>query len=335
MIHKYNNVERKTNMSKTNQTQVIELLREAPSGVMSESSLRNHFRGKNFNKIINPMISRGEIFKNSLGEITLNVNYVAPQRARSSIGRNDRRVPFTSRLSLLELANYHGLTLYHSGLAELTKANSDLVEELIPIGLRQHGTGRILANPYPPLALAVFNAKKEANGGMFDFSSYDDVLAVIKQIDTDNSTGDFRFHHGVACEFITNYILDENNGFINKIAHNATIAEAVDLVDDIRNKMTNAGLYNARSLVSKVCKYFSEFNSSFEADLFYIDDKFVRESIPHYMKELFGVDISNQVVNSSSYAQLHNWLTRIHSRVSGGTISKSRLDHLLWYIYRK
>ncbi len=325
-------------MPRSNQDQVIALLRSAPAGIMSEADLKAHFADKNFSKIVGPMLARCEILKSPLGEYSINPGYAAPapiRAARSVRPRARVVVPFLSRLTLVELSTYHGLTLYPGGLAELSVSNSDLVESLIPVGLRQHGTGRPLANPYPPLALREFNARKAANRGVFDFSSYRDVYAVVRQIETDNSTGDLRYHRGVACDFIANYIIDPRNDFVRRIAPGTTPVDAVALVDDIRAQLVRAGLYNARSLASKVCKYFSEFNSSGAADVFYIDDSFVRESVPYYMNYLFGVNVPPSVVKRSSYADLYGWLSRIHSRATGGVLSKSKLDHLLWYIYRK
>lgn len=323
-------------MPGSNQNQVIALLRASPTGTLSEAALKAHFAGKNFAKIVDPMIARGEILRNATREYSINPSYVPPVRtapARPHI--TTPTVSFLSRHVLVELSTYHGLTLYPSGLAELTTANSAIVESLIPIGLRQHGTGRRLANPYLPNALRVFNERKVATHGVFNFSSHNDVYAVVFQIEQDNSTMDFRFHGGVGCDFITNYILDPRNDFVRKIAPGTAPAIATALVDDIRNQMVAAGLYDARSLASKVCKYFSEFNSSMTADVFYIDDSFVRESIPYYLDYLFGMRVSHSAVEASTYTQLYDWLSLIHTRVTGGALTKSHFDHLLWYIYRK
>lgn len=325
-------------MAKENQSRVIALLRASSSGV-NESDLKSAFQGKNFKKIVSPMLARGEIIRNPSGIYSINPVYSAPAPTRHPLAsaptRTRRKPPFTSRLTLIELSTYHGLTLYPCGLAELTSSNSGIVEGLIPTGLRQHSTGRPLANPYPPLAAKVFADRKAANGGVFNFSSYADVYAVVCQIEKDNSTGDFRYHHGVACDFIANYILANRASFLANIAPGTTPTNATALVDDIRSQLKAAGLYEARSLASKVCKYFSEYNSSKVADVFYIDDSFVRESVPHYMKYFFGITLTSSTVEKSSYAGLYEWLSKIHSRVTGGMISKSKFDHLLWYIYRK
>lgn len=316
-------------MPSVNQDLVRRLLRASPRG-LSEKDLKRSFRGKNFKKIVGPMISCGEVLVSLAKVYTLNTSYIP-----ATAIRRPRKSPFRSRLVLLELSRHHGLTLDPSGLAELTGVNSGIVETLIPVGLRQHGTGRLLAKIYIQTAEVKFLSLKRANRGVFNFSSYADVYDVVCAIDKDNSTQDLRFHRGVACDFITRYINNPANDFVNKIDSASTPIIAKALVDDIRTKMVRAGLYDARSLASKVCKYMSEYNSGGRADVFYIDDQFVREAIPYYMDSLFGLRIPKPTVDASSYSELYDWLSRIHSIPSARGLTKSQLDHLLWYIYRK
>lgn len=221
-------------------------------------------------------------------------------------------------------------------LVEISTSNSAIVEAQIPLGLRQTGTGTLLAKRYLPNARDLYNSIKTANGGLFPFTSREAVRQVVAKIDKDNGTLDAKNHNSQAIDFITDYIIDTRNDFWRKL--NVNDATAMSLVDDIRAKINRRGFtdvkgrsYKPRSLPSKVCKYFGEFE--YGSNHFYIDDSVVRKCIKKYMLKYFGIKLTNEVIKMSTYTDICGWLARIHTLCP--TLSKSELDHILWYTYRK
>lgn len=192
--------------------------------------------------------------------------------------------PLSHRPIAEELINNHGLLLNpENGLVDITRANADIIEPLIPHRLRSSITGRILAKSYPPRAKTLFLGIKARSGGVFPFRSRPDVLAVVRQIDKDNGTNDAKYHDSQAINLITDFIVNRLNRFENRI--NGTGRLAPELVDEIRQLIDGAGFidhkgnpYRPRSLPSKVCKYFSEYEYP-HANAFYIDDAVVRECL--------------------------------------------------------
>ena len=63
-----------------------------------------------------------------------------------------------------ELYMHRGVTLNPTnGLIDITKANANIIEPLIPAGLRETGTRRLLAKRYPPRAENLFAQIKANN----------------------------------------------------------------------------------------------------------------------------------------------------------------------------
>ena len=246
--------------------------------------------------------------------------------------------PLSTRPIAAELRVYRGVTLNPTnGLVDITKANANIVEPLIPAGLRQTGTGRLLAKRYPPRAETLFIRIKDRSGGTFPFRVRNDVRDVVTQIDKDNGTNDAKYHDSQAIDLITNFIIDPTNDFERKMSSAAT---APALVDEIRDLIDRAGFidrrgkpYRPRSLPSKVCKYFSEYEYGKPRDAFYIDDAVVRECIRIYMKEFFNIRLTKARIDSSSYSDLFGWLSQINTLDTD--VLKSELDHLLWYPHKK
>lgn len=247
--------------------------------------------------------------------------------------------PLSLRPIANELRLYHGLTLnLRTGLVDLTCANSAIIEPIIPMGLRSTATRRILAKRYPPNALNLFNRIKARNGGSFPYRTPDDVREVVRQIDKDNGTNDEKYHDSQAIDLITSFIVDSANDFEHRIDGRPGLAQA--LVDEIRGLIDAAGFidhrgkdYRPRSLPSKVCKYFSEYEYGSIPNAFYIDDAVVRECLRHYMRLFFNIRLTKETIDSSTYTQLFDWLSRLNTLDPG--LSKSELDHLLWFPHKK
>ena len=237
-----------------------------------------------------------------------------------------------------ELRLYHGVTLNPThGLVDITRSNADIIEPLIPHRLRSTVTGDLLSKSYHPNAKNLFDRIKAHNGGAFPFRSRDDVLAVVEQINIDNGTNDAKYHDSQAINLITDFIVDAHNGFEHRIDGRPGLAPA--LVDEIRALINAAGFidrkgkpYCPRSLPSKVCKYFSEYEYP-TADAFYIDDAVVRECLRHYLRLYNGIRLTKQQIDSSLYSELFDWLSQLHT--FDPSITKSELDHILWYPHKK
>ena len=93
-----------------------------------------------------------------------------------------------------------------------------------------------------------------------------------------------------------------------------------------------------KSLSSKICKYLCEF--AFHKDNYYINDSFVRHILLFYLDYY---EIKHQELKSCNdidhldYIGLHRWLSALHTKKKQkykDTITKSELDHILWYCYK-
>lgn len=342
-------------MSGINQQLVLDLLSQAPNG-LTENELKGHFIGKDFKKIVNPMLARSEIAIDGNNIYSINLSYIRQKRTTRSTRRPRPALtaivyprPIVGMSSILEElvcgintpAQRRGITLYpNTILVELTANNKCIVESCIPPAListyNPRILGRKLAGPYPPHASTVyFSHCPGGNGGLFPFSNRAAVLAVVLAIDEDNSTFDARVHRSVACNFFTDYILNPANTFVADL--NGSYAAVKSLPD----KMVAAflassipGRYRALSLASKICKYLHEW--CYGCDKFFIYDSVVRKMLPFYL-DYFHVPhpaFNNATdFNHISYSQFYDFMNSIYSHCSTA-MAKSELDHIMWYCYR-
>ena len=89
-----------------------------------------------------------------------------------------------------------------------------------------------------------------------------------------------------------------------------------------------------RSLASKICKYLSIY--TFGKDNYYINDRFVRNVLPHYYRYYLSMIIDENDVEKASYCQLHKLLSDLHNcaQIKKENLTKNELDHLMWYSYK-
>ena len=101
----------------------------------------------------------------------------------------------------------------------------------------------------------------------------------------------------------------------------------------------NVGTTAVKSLSSKICKYLSE--EMYGKDNYYINDKFIRHALLFYL-DYYGVN-HNKTSNyldgkARSYADLYSLLAELHKerdkKHNDGKITKSELDHIIWYCYK-
>ena len=125
------------------------------------------------------------------------------------------------------------------------------------------------------------------------------------------------------------YISDPDNNFFERLE------EGDDSLPDKILHECDAGF---KSLSSKICKYLCEYYC--EKDNYYINDSFIRAMLLFYL-DYYEVEhtevISIGKVNSMSYKELHGWLTKLHeasNKKHQCKITKSELDHILWYCYK-
>lgn len=204
--------------------------------------------------------------------------------------------------------------------------------------------GLIAYDPnYRPKALRLYESfcRKDKKGNpihsTFDFRNAAHVLAVIQQIDDDNSTFDAAITASgryplSACQSFCNYICDPTNSFLSELDGN--VATITALVEKMR---LSHPYYNAKSLASKVCKYFHEFY--YGNDKFFINDKVVRSMLPYYL-DYYGVSHSLFTPSARNllYPDLYNYLEQLRNAAltkhGGRPLKRSELDHILWYCYK-
>ncbi len=234
-----------------------------------------------------------------------------------------------------ELTKNQGLTSYNTtNIAELNKANFDIVYNAMQSPLKSfiNGKNKIISKSYKnnaKTALSQYNGIINQKG-KFDFTNLGDVKKIVECIDNDNKTFDKRYHGGIGINLISNYIVKNANTFGQIITGNTSTQDAYQFVDDLRALFKGKN-YQPRSLPSKVCKYFAEFNN--QVNIFYVDDRVVRNVLPMYLEHLCGVKITKNYVNNSSYCDLCNLLDLIHNTCP--SIDKSMMDKIMWYVYKK
>ena len=234
-----------------------------------------------------------------------------------------------------ELTKNQGLTSYNTtNIAELNKANFDIVDNAMQRPLKSYDNGKvkIISKSYKnnaKTALSQYNGIINQKG-KFDFTNLGDVKKIVECIDNDNKTFDKRYHGGIGINLISNYIVKNANTFEQIITGKTSIQVAYQFVDDLRALFKGKN-YQPRSLPSKVCKYFAEFNN--QVNIFYVDDRVVRNVLPMYLEHLYGEKITKNYVNNSSYCQLCNLLDKIHNKTCP-SIDKSMMDKIMWYVYK-
>ncbi|MBR2590206.1 MAG: hypothetical protein IKE65_04710 [Clostridia bacterium] len=197
----------------------------------------------------------------------------------------------------------------------LTKENAKIVEKLIRND-----------DDYFPFSQKIFDyygldqVKNNSNKALF---------AVIREIDRDNSTNVWRYKTNRDSFYkMVSYITAPENDFFVKLEKGET-----ELPDSINQ--CGSGL---KSLSSKVCKYLCDF--AFKKDNYYINDSIVRRMLLFYL-DYYNIEHSELKsscqVDQLDYKTLHNWLLQLHSARNtkyNDEITKSELDHILWYCYK-
>ena len=196
----------------------------------------------------------------------------------------------------------------------LTRQNADIVEKLIASDDNYFPFSRELFNYYKLPKIKNPNDKA--------------LFAVLREIDRDNSTNVWRYGQNRDSLYaVCNYIHDPKNKFFGKLK-----AGYRSLPDDIAK--CGKGL---KSFSSKVCKYLCEF--AYGKDNYYINDSVVRRVLLFYL-DYYKVDHSkiNSILKvDDPYVDLFDLLEKLRNKANtkhGGKITRSELDHILWYCYK-
>lgn len=210
-----------------------------------------------------------------------------------------------------------------NNLVKLTKSNSKIIEKLI---IDDYG--------YISLANMIYKQLCIENNGSFP-NTKSVWNALVRIIDLDNSTQVWRFHRHDFHNII-DYIIEPSNKFIDRLS-----CGDVSLVDEIKNSMQPV---NIKSLPSKICKYTSEYMNF--GDNYFINDYYIRSMLPFYL-DYYHVDWSNICDRNSltmktrrealSYQVLFKLLNALLKKINENgqeTLTKSELDHIIWYCYK-
>ncbi len=209
----------------------------------------------------------------------------------------------------------HGLEVQDK-LVLLTKKNAKIIEKLV-----------CNDDDYFPFAQKLFDYY---GFGRVQENKDKSLFAVVREIDRDNSTNVWRYRtNRDSFNNMISYITESKNNFFGRLEKGETTLP--DLIVD----QCGTGL---KSLSSKVCKYLCEF--AFQKDNYYINDRIVRHILLFYL-DFYRIDHSDinsvYAVDKMEYQTLYGWLSKLHkarNETYKDKITKSELDHILWYCYK-
>lgn len=228
----------------------------------------------------------------------------------------EKIIPKSKDFDSFIISNKLELSYGEYSIVLLTKENAKIIENLIEND-----------DSYLPFSKMIFDylgvnkVKNNIDKALF---------MVIREMDRDNSTNVWRYKKNRESLYnMISYIMNPDNKFWDRLE-----SGDITLPDEIVDKCGN----NAKSLSSKICKYLSEF--VFEKDNYYINDSYVRAMLLFYL-DYYEVEHpklkSINGVNELTYEELYQWLEKLHNARDAkhnGKISKSELDHILWYCYK-
>ncbi len=213
------------------------------------------------------------------------------------------------------LCDKHNLNI-DGKIVLLTRNNADVIEKLLKDD-----------NTYIPFAKIVFDSF-EKNAVMENKNKA--LFIVAREIDRDNNTNAWRYNKNHdSFNNMIKYISNKNNKFFERLNSGDQT-----LPDDIVEKCGTG----VKSLSSKICKYLCEY--IYNKDNFYINDSVVRNMLLFYLdyygvkhpklKSIYGVD-------NLKYSDYYELLSKLHTERNSkhkDSITKSELDHIIWYCYK-
>ena len=207
-------------------------------------------------------------------------------------------------------------------LVKFDDYNSKIVEKLIP-------NGNEITKKYESHFIDIFNKLK--NDNVFDYSNLNNITEVIKAINKENGTRDEVLSSSEkpsAVESFSNYINNNKDTFLEDLKKGN-----IELVDKMTNKYIEEGGYRAKSLASKICKYFCELE--YGEYNFFIRDQVVTKMLPAYLKyfDYNGKIPSVSAIEKKDYKDYYDLVNFVYEK-SKTKLDKSKFDHLIWYCYK-
>lgn len=227
-----------------------------------------------------------------------------------------KRIPKLEKFDELIKSNNIQVSEGEIPIVLLTKENADIIGGLIETDDNYFPFSRIIFDYF-----GADNVKKDTERALF---------AVIREIDKDNNTNAWRYEKNRDSFYrLIDYVMDSETKFFEELEKGEK-----ELPDKLVLRAGSA----VTSLSSKVCKYLSEF--MYGKDDYYINDSYVRAMLLFYL-DFYGVEHkelrSIDRVNGLSYVELYEWLEKLHNARNdkyADTITKSQLDHIMWYCYK-
>ncbi len=258
-------------------------------------------------------------------------------KKKSEIKETKPKIKYNTKCQIIErsdklnnLIEKNGLDCEkHNGnkIVLLTSKNAATIEKLIENDPNYFPFAHTLYKYYKS-AVGIEGIKKNKEKSLF---------AIIREIDRDNSTNVWRYKHIDEFNEMIKFIIDPDNRFFENLkSGDKDLPDKI--IDFVSKKTGNGGVI--KSLSSKTCKYLSEF--MFEGDKYYINDSYVRALLLFYL-DYYGVDREDlktihKVNTSLNYKQLFEKLDNLnearYEKHKDGEISKSELDHIMWYCYK-
>lgn len=242
-----------------------------------------------------------------------------------------------------EIKNNKALEISKTNIVLLTKNNAKYIENEIKNDFN-----------YIPFAKIIFEYYKGLYGIEGIKENKDNCLiAIIREIDRDNSTNVWRYGNAQSIKDVVAYITDPKNNFFKWLKQSDYA-----LPDDIQKD--NKGIY---SLSSKICKYLHEYmynknTTGYNSTGYYINDKYIRHALLFYLdfyctylgdkesdkyKESLKNDkiITSSKVDKLCVAKIYEMLQELHrlsdkqaDAMHTDKLTKNELDHIIWYCYK-
>lgn len=182
---------------------------------------------------------------------------------------------------------------------------------------------------------------KTKNHKVFPEYDEDAVKAVVRMIDTENSTNVWRFNREKLLNMVAYIVKRENKFWKELISSNKVVrkklvkklAKAAQGQDITEDQEEGA---QPNSLASKVCKYFAQYiKGDKDTNLYFINDSFVRHTLRYYYHFYCKKDLNKTDIENYEYDQLFDKLDEIYKKAKKTShITRGRMDHIMWYCYK-
>ena len=177
---------------------------------------------------------------------------------------------------------------------------------------------------YIPFAKYIFNYLVKSYQTQMD---KDKLIAIIREIDRDNSTNIWRYKKSREKIFkAVDFIVEPKHNFYERLkVGDKTLPDQI-------NAYVGSGM---PSLSSKICKYLAEY--IYGNDAYYINDSYVRALALFYYEYYFGCPHPKYKriydINNLSYEELFDLLEEIRFKTCSN-LTRNKFDHIIWYSYK-